>query len=281
MGGGEIQMVSRQLAKDGMEQVREAVLPGLVFTGKVAFVTGAASGIGRATALAFAAAGARVALVDRDPEGCEVLRAAIDAAGGEVLVAHCDVAQAQQVDAAVAATVARWGRLDCAANAAGVEGATRLLLAEDQALYEQTMDVNLRGIWHCMRAQIAQMLRQPEGGSVVNVSSGAGLVGSARSAIYSASKHAVIGLSRSAALQYARQGVRVNVVCPSGVSTPMSERIVASFPAGPPSAGGAGYPLGRYSTAPEIASGILWLSSAGAASAIGSVLAIDAGFTAT
>ncbi|MEO7937289.1 MAG: SDR family oxidoreductase, partial [Burkholderiaceae bacterium] len=110
--------------------------------------------------------------------------------------------------------------------------------------------------------------------------SGAGLVGSARSAVYGASKHAVIGLTRSAALQYARQGVRVNVVCPSGVQTPMADRIIASFPEGPPSAAGARYPLGRYSTPQEIASGIVWLSSAGAASAIGSVLAIDAGFTA-
>ena len=142
------------------------------------------------------------------------------------------------------------------------------------------MDVNVRGVWLCMRAQIAQMLLQPEGGSVVNVSSGAGLVGSARSAVYGASKHAVIGLTRSAALQYARRGVRINVVCPSGVQTPMAERIVASYPGGAPSGGSARYPLGRYSTPEEIASGILWLSSPGAASAIGSVLAIDAGFTA-
>jgi len=253
---------------------------GTSFSGKVAFVTGAGSGIGRATALAFAAAGARVALVDRDAARCRATQESIAAAGGESLAMQCDVARAQQVDAAVAATVARWGRLDSAANAAGVEGATRPLLDEDPALYAQTMDINLRGVWHCMRAQIAQMLQQPQGGSVVNVSSGAGLVGSARSAIYSASKHAVIGLSRSAALQYARQGVRVNVVCPSGVQTPMAERILATFPDGPPSAGGARYPLGRYSTAQEIASGILWLSSPGAASAIGSVLAIDAGFTA-
>lgn len=178
------------------------------------------------------------------------------------------------------ATVAAWGHLDCAVNAAGVEGATRELLQEDDALYEHTMNVNVRGVWLCMRAQIAQMLNQPGGGAVVNISSGAGLVGSARSAVYGASKHAVIGLTRSAALQYARRGVRINAVCPSGVQTPMAERIIASFPGGPPSAGGARYPLGRYSTPEEIASGILWLCSPGAASAIGSVLTIDAGFTA-
>ena len=258
----------------------DAVLPSMDFTGQVAFVTGAASGIGRATALAFAAAGADVALVDRDGPACTPVHAQIRTMGRDALVLACDVTQAGPVRDAVAATVARWGRLDCAANAAGVEGATRPLLEEDDALYDRTMDVNVRGVWHCMRAQMTQMLHQPGGGSIVNVASGAGLVGSARSAVYGASKHAVVGLSRSAALQYARQGIRVNVVCPSGVQTPMAERIIASFPDGPPSAAGARYPLGRYSTPQEIASGIVWLSSPGAASAIGSVLAIDAGFTA-
>jgi len=190
------------------------------------------------------------------------------------------VAHGEQVRAAVDATLRAWGTLDCAVNPAGVEDATRELLDEDDPLYDSTMDTNVRGVWHCMRAQITQMLQQPGGGSVVNASSGAGLVGSARSAVYGASKHAVIGLTRGAALQYARRGIRVNVVCPSGVQTPMAERIVASFPGGPPSASGARYPLGRYSTAQEIASGILWLCSPGAASAIGSVLTIDAGFTA-
>lgn len=258
----------------------DAVLPSMDFTGQVAFVTGAASGIGRAAALAFAAAGADVALADRDGPACAPVHAQILAMGRDALVLACDVTQAGQVRDAVAATVTRWGRLDCAANAAGVEGATRPLLEEDDALYDRTMDVNVRGVWHCMRAQMTQMLCQPAGGSIVNVASGAGLVGSARSAVYGASKHAVVGLSRSAALQYACQGIRVNVVCPSGVQTPMAERIIASFPDGPPSAAGARYPLGRYSTPQEIASGIVWLSSPGAASAIGSVLAIDAGFTA-
>lgn len=255
---------------------------------EVAFVTGAGSGIGRATALAFAQRGAWVALVDRDADGAaqtaELLRAAAASSGrvdDPALVLPCDVVDVQAVRAAVQATVARWGRLDSAVNAAGVEGATRQLLEEDDALYDHTLDVNVRGVWHCLRAQIAQMLiQQPAGGAIVNVSSGAGLVGSARSAVYSASKHAVIGLTRSAALQYARRGVRINAVCPSGVQTPMAERIVASFEGGPPSRGGAAYPLGRYSTAPEIASGILWLCSPGAASAIGTALVIDAGFTA-
>lgn len=250
------------------------------FHDKIAFVTGAASGIGRATAIAFAAAGARVALVDLNDRACKELAAQLAWGDDQVLVVHCDVTQAHQVDAAVAATIERWGRLDCAANVAGIEGATCSLIEEDAVLYDRTMDVNVRGVWNCMRAQIARMLLQDHGGSVVKVSSGAGLVGSARSAVYGASKHAVVGLTRSVALQYARQRVRVNVVCPSGVDTPMAQRIIDSFPGGPPSRGGATYPLGRYSTAVEVASGILWLSSPGAASTTGSVLAIDAGFTA-
>jgi NAD(P)-dependent dehydrogenase (short-subunit alcohol dehydrogenase family) len=251
------------------------------FEHKVAFVTGSASGIGRATAIAFAVEGARVVLVDRDGAGCAETLAAITRARGQAMVLVTDVTLAKQVQAAVDAAVAAWGTLDCAVNSAGVEGATRELLEEDEALYDRTMDINVHGVWLCMRAQIRQMLLQTGGGTVVNISSGAGLVGSARSAIYGASKHAVIGLTRSAALQYARRGVRVNVVCPSGVQTPMAERIVASFPGNPRSSGGGRYPLGRYSSPEEIASGILWLSSPGAASAIGSVLAIDAGFTAT
>lgn len=257
-----------------------AVFSPEAFAGRVAFVTGAGSGIGRATVLAFAAAGARVALVDRDATACAQALDELRAQGGSGIALACDVRDASQVQAAVQAALRAWGRLDCAANAAGVEGATRPLLDEDDALYDLTMDVNLRGVWHCMRAQIGAMLQRPEGGAIVNIASGAGLVGSARSAIYAASKHAVIGLTRSVALQYARRGVRANVVCPSGVQTPMAERIVATFAGRPPSAGGANYPLGRYSTAAEVASGVLWLCSAGAASTTGSVLAIDAGFTA-
>lgn len=270
---------------DGMSSEARAAGAGGEFDGSVAWITGAGSGIGRATALAFTARGARVALVDRDAAGAEQTAGLLRGTGAgpdRALVLPCDVVDAAAVRAAVRATVQAWGRLDCAVNAAGVEGATRPLLDEDDDLYERTMDVNVRGVWHCLRAQVAQMLaQQPAGGAIVNLSSGAGLVGSARSAVYGASKHAVIGLTRSAALQYAKRGVRINAVCPSGVQTPMAERIVASFAGGPPSRGGAAYPLGRYSTPEEVASAILWLCSPGAASAIGSALVIDGGFTAT
>ena len=248
----------------------------MTFTGKIAFITGAASGIGRACAQAFAAENASVALVDRDPEGLAQTLALLPDPEAALAI-PCDVVHAEQVNEAVHQTVSRWGGLDCAVNSAGLEGASQALVDEDEALYDRVMDVNVRGVWHCMRAQIGQMLRQPAGGSIVNVSSGAGLVGSARCAVYGASKHAVVGLTRSASLQYARKGVRVNVVCPSGVQTPMAARIAASTPGGSTSAPGARYPIGRHSTPEEIASGILWLSSPGAASTMGSVLAIDAG----
>lgn len=253
----------------------------LDFAGKTAFVTGAASGIGRATALEFARLGARVATVDRDEAGLLQTQKMLEERGAENECRICNVTQAGQVRAAVATVVERWGSLDCVVNSAGVEGIPQKMLEEDDALYDRIMDVNVRGLWLCMKIQIEQMLKQPDGGSIVNLSSSVGRVGSPWSALYSASKHATIGLSRSAALQYARKGIRINVVCPSGVATPMAERIRSAASGGKETtAPGANYPLGRYSTAEEIASGILWLSSPGAASAIGSVLSIDAGFTA-
>ena len=252
----------------------------MTFDGKVALVTGAASGIGRAAAIAFAGAGARVALLDIDGRGLSAVDRSIRESGGESLALTCDLKDAQSTDAAIGAVCARWSRLDCAVNAAGTEGRTCELLEEDDDLYDRVMDINLRAMWRCMKAQIAAILPNPEGGSIVNISSAAGLVGSRRSAAYSMSKHAVIGLTRSAALQYAGRGVRINAICPAGVQTPMADRIVASYGGNAPSGGGAFYPLGRSSTPEEIASGILWLSSAGASSAVGTILTIDAGFTA-
>jgi NAD(P)-dependent dehydrogenase (short-subunit alcohol dehydrogenase family) len=250
--------------------------------GQVALVTGAASGIGLATALAFADQSVRVVLVDRDAHGCERALDAVRDRGGDGVAQVCDVTDGASVQEAVDAAVELGGRLDFAVNAAGVEGATLPILDEDEELYDRVMGVNVRGVWLCLRAQIRQMTsQQPGGGAIVNISSGAGLVGSKRCASYSASTHAVIGLSKSAALQYARSGVRVNAICPAGVATPMADRIVGTFAGAPPSKGGAAYPLGRYSTPEEIASAALWLCSPGAASAIGTVLAVDGGFVAT
>lgn len=248
------------------------------FNGRTAFVTGAASGVGRATALAFATAGAWVWLVDLEKRSLQDTLGALQQHGGQGAAVACDVRHPQAVQAAVDGLVRERGRLDFAVNAAGVEGAPGALLTESDELFNQVIDVNLRGVWNCMRAQIGPMVAQG-GGAIVNVSSAAGLVGSLRCAAYSASKHGVIGLTRSAALQYARQGVRINAVCPAGVETPMARRIVASVPA-IGSGGGANYPLGRYSTPEEIAASILWLCSEGGGSAIGTALSVDAGFTA-
>lgn len=248
--------------------------------GKTALVTGAGSGIGRATALAFAQAGSWVLLVDRDACSLAATLAALEQGGGAGATRVCDVRQADAVRAAVGYAVERRGALDCAVNAAGVEGAARPLLDEDEELFDQVMNVNLRGVWHCMRSQIRQMLAQGTGGAIVNVASAAGLVGSSRCAAYAASKHGVLGLTRSAALQYAAQGIRVNAVCPAGVETDMARRIAASVGQGLASGGGSNYPLGRYSTAQEIASAILWLCCRGAASTIGTALVVDCGLTA-
>ncbi|MCW5238380.1 SDR family oxidoreductase [Verminephrobacter eiseniae] len=247
--------------------------------GKTAFVTGAGSGIGQATAMAFAQAGAWVLLVDRDESALAGALATLRQGGGQGATMVCDVRQGDAVRAAVACAVQQRGALDCAVNAAGVEGASKTLLDEDEALFEQVMDINLRGVWHCLRAQIGQMLGQRAGGAIVNIASAAGLVGSRRCAVYSASKHGVLGLTRSAALQYGGQRVRINAICPAGVSTDMARRIVSS--SGQDMAGGGrNYPLGRYGTPQEIASGALWLCSEGAASTTGAVLSMDCGFTA-
>ncbi len=249
------------------------------FSGKTAMVTGAGSGIGRACALAFAQAGAWVVLADRNEAAASDVLAKIQRQGGHGAVVPCDVRDADSVRAAVEMAVRLRGALDFAANAAGIEGSAGALLSETDDLFDQVLDVNLRGVWHCMRAQIQQMTQQAKGGAIVNVSSAAGLVGSQRCATYSASKHAVIGLTRSAALQYAKQGVRVNAICPAGVATPMAQRIASNVER-LASNGGASYPLGRYSTPEEIAASILWLCSDGAGSCVGSVLTADAGFTA-
>ena len=169
------------------------------FTEKVVFVTGAASGIGRAAALAFAAEGARVAIADRSEETLEDSRAEIEAAGGEVLAIRCDVSLPEEVEAAIARTVERFGRLDCAFNNAGVENRATPVHEIELDEWDRILNINLRGTFLCMKYELAQMVRQG-GGVVVNTSSGAGIRGVAGGAAYAASKHAIIGLTRSAAL---------------------------------------------------------------------------------
>ena len=245
----------------------------------VAVVTGAASGIGCAAALGFSAAGYGIALMDRDAGGMERTLASIREQDADAASFVCDVSDPASVKAAHEAVLARYGRIDAAVNSAGMEGEWVRMAEEPLELFDRVMAVNLRGVWLCMVAQIRAM-QNVGGGSIVNVSSGAGLVGSTRSAIYSASKHGVIGLTKSAALQYPAEGIRINAVCPGGVDTPMATRIRSTAPSPSGIRGPGGVALGRYSTAEEIAATALWLCSPAAASIIGVALPVDGGLTA-
>ena len=244
------------------------------FPGKVAFITGAASGIGRATALAFAAEGARVAILDRTADVLKETGEAVKDAGGEVLAIASDVSVPEQVKAAVAQVVERFGRLDLAFNNAGVENKAQPLHEIELEEWDRILGINLRGAFVCMRHEIAQMLRQG-GGVVVNTSSGAGIRGVAGGAAYAASKHAIIGMTRSAALDYAKQNIRVNAILPGNIATPMMDRFT----------GGAIQkaidlePVGRLGKPEEIAEAVLWLCSDLGGFVTGSSVVVDGGWS--
>lgn len=244
------------------------------FTGKVAFVTGAASGIGRAAALAFAQEGARVAITDRTEAALDGVRAEIEAAGGEVFAIRCDVSVPEEVEAAAARTVERFGRLDCAFNNAGVENKAAPVheIALDE--WDRILGINLRGTFVCMKHEIAQMLRQG-GGVIVNTSSGAGVRGVPGGASYAASKHALIGLTKSAALDYAKDGIRVNAVLPGNIETPMMDR----FTGGDIQKAIDLEPVGRLGKPEEIAEAVLWMCSDLGAFVTGASISVDGGWS--
>lgn len=244
------------------------------FTSKVALVTGAASGIGRATALAFAAEGARVAILDRTAVALRETEAALKQAGGEVLVIACDVSIPEQVEAAVAQVVERFGRLDIAFNNAGVENKAQPLHEIELEEWDRILDINLRGTFVCMKHEIAQMVRQG-GGVVVNTSSGAGIRGVAGGASYAASKHAIIGMTRSAALDYAKQNIRVNAILPGNIETPMMDR----FTSGDLQKAIDLEPIGRLGKPEEIAEAVLWMSSDLGGFVTGSAVVVDGGWS--
>jgi NAD(P)-dependent dehydrogenase (short-subunit alcohol dehydrogenase family) len=244
------------------------------FTGKVAFVTGAASGIGRATAVAFAREGARVAILDLTEEALATTAGAVRATGAEVLVLACDVAKPEQVEAAIAEVVATFGRLDVAFNNAGVENKAAPVAEIALEEWDRILNINLRGTFVCMKHELAQLVRQG-GGVVVNTSSGAGVRGVAGGASYAASKHAIIGLTKSAALDYAKANIRVNAVLPGNIETPMMDR----FTGGDIQKAIDLEPVGRLGKPEEIADAVLWMSADLGAFVTGAAIAVDGGWS--
>lgn len=247
------------------------------FRGNVALITGAASGIGLATAKAFATAGATVVLADRDKQSLRTAAAELDAMGKSAFSICCDVADEKQVADMVSQTVATFGKLDIACNNAGVHVSVANTGDASGEEFDLANAINLRGVWSCMRYQLAQMSKQGSG-VIVNVSSQSGLVGTPGLGAYTASKHGVLGLTKSAALEYAARNIRINAVCPGSVLTPMVERALADEPE-TMQAVMKEIPLGRLGRAEEISSAILWLCSPGASFVIGHALVVDGGYT--
>jgi len=252
-------------------------MAGLV-NGKVALVTGGGSGIGRATALIFAREGAKVVVADILVAGGEETVRLIKAAGGDAVFVKTDVSKTAEVEALVNKAVATYGRLDCAHNNAGIEGATGRTPDYKEEDWDRVIRINLTGVWLCMKYEIPQMLKQG-GGAIVNTASDAGLLGVPQMPAYVASKHGVVGLTKTAALEYAKSGIRVNAVCPGVINTPMVERITSQRP-GRADRMAAAEPVGRMGRPEEIGEAVVWLCSDAASFVTGLPMPVDGGIIA-
>jgi NAD(P)-dependent dehydrogenase (short-subunit alcohol dehydrogenase family) len=248
------------------------------FAGKTVLVTGGASGIGRGVALAFAQAGAQVVVADIDVEGGEAIVRQIRQAGSRALFVRTDVAWNEDVEALVKATVDTFGRLDCAFNNAGIELEHQRLAESEEELFDRMIAINVKGVWLCMKHEIRQMLAQG-GGVIVNAASVAGLVGAPKHAIYAASKHAVVGLTKSAAAEYGKKGIRINDVCPGVIRTAMLDRALERE-AGSEEAMVRMHPIGRLGEIEDVAQAVLWLCSDASSFVTGHSLAVDGAMTA-
>jgi NAD(P)-dependent dehydrogenase (short-subunit alcohol dehydrogenase family) len=246
---------------------------------KVALVTGGGSGIGRAAALAFAKEGARVVVADIDVEQGQATVDTIVGAGSQATFFPADVSQRADVEAMIESTVAAYGQLDCAFNNAGIEGTVGVSTADySEEAWDRVIDINLKGVWLCMKYQLAQMLKQGNG-AIVNTASVAGLVGGTFGSAYYASKHGVVGLTKAAAIEYGPAAIRVNAVCPGVIRTEMMDRITQGKQ-GLEGAVTSLHPLGRLGTPQEIAQTVVWLSSDAASYVTGQAIAVDGGYVA-
>jgi NAD(P)-dependent dehydrogenase (short-subunit alcohol dehydrogenase family) len=244
--------------------------------GKVALITGGTSGIGKATAQAFVRAGAKVVICGRNQERGQEVDGELKAMNGDALFVKTDVSKAVEVESLLDTTIATYGRLDYAANIAGI-GAYATTVDCTEKLWDLIMRVNVKSMWLCLKYEIPHILKQ--GGAIVNMSSITGLVGIVGQPVYSASKHAIIGLTKTAALEYAKSGIHINAICPGSILTPMQDPVINGDPEIEARIG-ARHPIGRMGTAEEVAAAIHWLCSDAASFVTGCAMIVDGGYVA-